>query len=341
MAAAVVAADWAERRPLGAAAPRWAAIALAFLAYWGARAALGIHHFDLPPLALVPGLLARYFDAVRIYAVRAWLPLPLTVGHPYAPNVLGVAIGAVVFSGLIALAAWRRRLAVPVTIFLVGLVPIGLAIARLGDSSERYFYLPAIGLALLLGEILAACAAAPWRALRVASPTAVCLVTLLGLFRLEARVPDWRADDTLFAAALRVNPEDAQANQYVGIAAIRRRDWDEACRALGVARKADPGSGRIAGAYAWALLQSGDAAAATRAAEDGVALEPFQVDTWWTLTLARHRAGDHRGELAAVEKLLELSPRHPGGREARARAECEVSGRTDCEDPRARAAQQQ
>jgi tetratricopeptide (TPR) repeat protein len=185
-----------------------------------------------------------------------------------------------------------------------------------------------------------ACAAAPWRALRVAAPAAVvCLATLLGLFRLEARVPDWLTDDTLFSASLRVNPEDAQANQYLGIAAIRRRDWGEACRALGVAHRADPDSGRIAGAHAWALLQSGEFAGAVRAAQEGVALEPFQVDTWWTLTLARHLAGDHKGELAAAEKVLELSPRHPGGRDARARAECEVSGRTDCDGPRAGAAQ--
>lgn len=330
MAAAVAAADWADRLRVRAAAPRWAALALAAAAWGAARTALAIPRFDLPAWHLVPGLLARYLDAIFIYGARALVPPPLTIGHPYGPSALGIAAGAALFAGLVALAAWRRRLAVPVAVFLAGLVPSALAIARFGEVPERYFYVPALGLALLLGDGVAACAAARPRLVRVAVPAAVAAFALHGLVRVELRLPDWRSDDALFAAALAVNPQDAQANLHVGVEASRRRDWGAAREALAVARRSDEGSGRIAGAYAWALLQTGDVGGAAREAEHAVGLEPRQPDSWWILALARHRAGDHAGELTAVDALLELSPDYPGGRPARALARCEVSGRADC-----------
>jgi len=40
----------------------------------------------------------------------------------------------------------------------------------------------------------------------VTAPVVVGLATLVGLVRLEARLPDWRSDDAIFAAALRVDP---------------------------------------------------------------------------------------------------------------------------------------
>lgn len=330
MAAVVLAMDWAERRAVSAAAPRWAAIGAAVAAWWGARAALAIPSFDLPGWSLVPGLLARYFDAVTIFLQRGVVTPPLTVGHPYQPSAVLTAAGVVIFLGLVAAAVWRRRLAVPVAIYLGGLVPIALAIGRFGEVPERYFYVPAIGLTMLLGDVVAASLEARWRLVRLAVPVAVGVLTLIGLVRVERRLPDWRSDDALFAAALEVDPEDAQANLFVGIEASRRREWGTARRTLAIARRSDPSSGRIASAYAWALLQTGDLGGAVREAAQAAELEPYQPDTWWALALARHRAGDHQGELAAIDELLRLSPDYPGGRPARALAACEASGRTGC-----------
>ena len=328
MLVVIAAMDWSERRPPAVAAPRWVAVGVAVAAWWAARAALDLRGFDLPPLHVLPGV---FLDATRIYFVRAIVPPPLTIGHPYAPGgALGIAIGGAVVVALVAAAVWRRRLAVPVAVFLAGLVPAAVAMAKFGQVPERYFYLPSIGLALLVGDLVAVALSSQRWLVRLSAPVAVGLATLVGLVRLEARLPDWRSDDAIFAAALRVNPEDADANLSVGIAAGRRGGWDEARRALALAERADPRSGRIASALALALLRSGDVVGGLEQADRATAISPYQPDAWFYLAQAHHQIGDHRGELSAIDRLLELSPDYPRARGSRVLAACEVSGGSRC-----------
>ncbi|HEX3759531.1 MAG TPA: tetratricopeptide repeat protein [Kofleriaceae bacterium] len=334
MLVVIVAMDWAERRAPAVAAPRWVAVGFAGAAWWIARAALGLSGFDLPPLHVLP---AVFLDAARIYFVRAIVPPPLTVGHPYTPGgALGAAIGGAVVVALVVAGIRRRRLAIPVAVFLAGLVPAAVAMAKFGQVPERYFYVPSIGLALLVGDLLAVSLRSQRPLVRLAAPVVVGLATLVGLVRLEARLPDWRSDDALFAAALQVNPEDADANLSVGVAAGRRGNWDEARRALAIAQHTDPHSGRIATALAWAMLRSGDLAGALQQAERASMIPPYEPDAWYYLALARHQTGNHAGELDAIDRLLKLSPDYPRARGSRVFAACEVSGGSRC----AEAAQQ-
>jgi hypothetical protein len=335
MLVVIAAIDWAEHRSPAAAVPRWVAVGTAVAAWWVARTALGLPGFDLPPLHVLAG---TFVDATRIYAVRAIVPSPLTIGHPYDPGgALGIAIGGALVVTLVALAVWRRRLAVPVAVFLAGLVPAAVAMAKFAHVPERYFYVPSIGLALLVGELVAVSLRSQRSVVRLCAPLAVGLAALVGLVRVEARLPDWQSDDAIFAAALRVNPEDADANLSVGIAAGRRGDWREAGRALVIAQLAEPHSGRIATALAWVLLRSGDAGGAVRQAEQATTMPPYQPDAWYCLAQARHEIGDHAGELAAIERLLALSPDFPRARGSRAFAACEVSGASRCVEAAQRA----
>jgi protein O-mannosyl-transferase len=345
MAAVVVAMDFADRRPLRAAAPRWAAIALALVIWMALRAAVGVRSFDLPTPGAVLTMLRIYPEAIAIYFRRALAAVPLTISHPYMPGgAFGVVAGMAIFAALVAAAVRWRRLAAPVAIFLAGLVPIVGAMTMFHDAPERYFYVPSIGLALLVGELVALAMSAQLRPgymterqaklvtrlVRVVVPAAVGIVMLLGIFRLERRLPDWQSNDTLWAAALRTDPLDPQANFNQAIAAGRRGDWGEALRAIEVAAHGDPSSGRIAGTYAWALLRTADFAGAVREAEHATVLAPYQPDCWYYLAFARHKIGDHAGELAAIEKLLRIAPDFPGAQEMHAIAACEVSGRKDC-----------
>src|SRR5262249_1298134 len=127
------------------------------------------------------------------------------------------------------------------------------------------------------------------------------------------------------------------ANLSVGIAAGRRGDWREAGRMLATAQRADPHSGRIATALAWVLLRTGDAAGAVRQAEKATTMPPYQPDAWFYLAQARHETGDHPGELAGMERLLERSPAYPRARGSRALAACEVSGASRCVEAAQRA----
>jgi Flp pilus assembly protein TadD len=346
MVAAVVAAmDFSDRRPVGAAALRWVAIVFALAIWMALRVAVGVKSFDLPTPEAVLAMVRIYPEAIAIYFWRALALVPLTISHPYmAGGALGDAAGIAIFAALVAATIRWRRLAVPAAIFLAGFVPIVGAMAMFHEASERYFYIPSIGLALLVADLVALALSAQHRPecmtqqqaklaarlVRVVVPAAVGIVVLLGIVRIERRLPDWRSNDTLWAAALKVNPLDPQANFNHAIAAGHRGDWGEALRAIEVAAHGDPSSGRIAGTYAWALLRTADFAGAVREAEHATALAPYQPDCWYYLAFARHKIGDHAGELAAIEKLLQIAPDFPGAMEMHEIAACEVSGRTDC-----------
>jgi tetratricopeptide (TPR) repeat protein len=332
MAAVVVAMDFAVRRPVRDAAPRWAAVGLAFVIWMGLRTLIGLKGFDLPSFASALAIILNYLEAIALYFWRAFTLPPLTISHPFTTNsVFGVLAGGLIFAALAAAAVLcRRRLAVPVAIFLAGLVPMAGAMTMFSEAPERYFYLPSIGLALLIGELLAFAMSKRHPLVRIAVSSVVGIFIIVGLILVEQRLPDWKSDDTLWSAALRVDPQDSQANYNLAISAGRRGDWIEAHRAIEIAARRNPDSARIANAYAWALLQTNDIPGAVREAKRATTLAPYQPDGWYYLAFALHKAGDHAGELAAIDKLLEISPGFPKARETREIAACEVSGRKDC-----------
>jgi tetratricopeptide (TPR) repeat protein len=347
MAAVVVAMDVAARRPLRDAAPRWIAVACAGVIWMGLRALIGLKGFDPPSFesALVIGL--NYLEAIALYFWRAFTFPPLTISHPFISNgVFGVLAGVVIFTALAAAAIlWRppvpkiaarkktkapRPLAVPVAIFLAGLVPMAGAVTMFSEVPERYFYLPSIGLALLLGELLAYALSQRHQMVSIGVPSMVGVLIIVGLILVEQRLPDWQSDDALWSAALRVDPQDPQANYNLALAAGRRGDWEYARRAIEIAARGNPDSARIATSHAWALLQTKDIPGAVREARRATILAPYQPDGWYYLAFALHHADDHAGELAAIDELLKIAPNFPRARQTRQIAACETEGRKDC-----------
>jgi tetratricopeptide (TPR) repeat protein len=332
MAAVVVAMDFADRRPARAAAPRWVAAGLALLIWMGLRSLVGLKGFELPAFESALKICLNYLEAIALYFWRAFSLPPLSISHPFTTNsIFGVLAGVLIFAVLaVAAVLWRRRLAVPVAIFLAGLVPMAGAMTMFSEAPERYFYLPSIGLALLIGELLAFAMSIRRRSVRIAVPSMVAVLILYGLVLVERRLPDWKNDDALWSAALRVDPRDAQANYNLALSAGRRGDWEGARRAIEIAAQGNPDSARIATAYAWVLHKTNDISGAVHAAKRATSLAPYQPDGWYYLALGLHRAGDHAAELAAIDRLLEISPNYPGAREGRRIAVCEASGKTNC-----------
>ena len=328
LAPVVLVDDWASRRGVRQALPRWTAVGLAIAAWAGLRAALGIAAVAPAPLASLPG---HFLSTVASYLLRALAPLPLTVSHGYAmggPATL--ALGGAVVAALLALALRHRSLAVPCAIFLAGMAPVAMAAGRLGQAPDRYLYLPSLGLAWLLASALQALGS--WRpaAGRVAM-AAAALAVAAGAVASARRLPDWASDDTLFSAALRVDPRDPLGNLHFGVAAGRAGRMEEALRTLQRGREGDPGSARIAGALAWVHLRRGDGPAALVEARRAVGLAPGFPEARLHLANALHLTGDHPGELAESTRAVALSPRYREARIVRAFARCEVERDPACE----------
>ena len=328
LAPVVLVDDRASRRSAREAWPRWVAVGLAIAAWAGLRAALGIAAVAPAPLASLP---AHYLSTVATYLLRALAPLPLTVSHGYAAgSAATLAAGGAVVAALGALSLRHRALAVPCALFLAGMIPVAMAAGRLGQVPDRYFYFPSLGLAWLLAAGLQALASSRPVAGRVAL-AAAALVVAAGAVASARRLPDWVSDDTLFSAALRVDPNDPLGNLHFGVAAGRAGRLDEARRTLERGREGDPGSVRIAGALAWVHLRRGDGPAALVEARRAVALAPSFPEARLHLANALHLAGDHRGELDEATRALALSPRYREARIVRAFARCELERDPACE----------
>lgn len=63
----------------------------------------------------------------------------------------------------------------------------------------------------------------------------VILVCLLGAARVWRRIPDFRTEETFFAAVARDYPGNARAHWVLGLAALSRRDRESAVRGIGTA----------------------------------------------------------------------------------------------------------
>jgi len=336
MLAVVVAMDFADRRSLREAAPRWVAVALAVVVWMGLRTLIGLKGLDFPPPAAVLAIILNYLEAIALYFWRAFTFPPLTISHPLTSSgVIGVLAGGLIFVALsVAAIFWKedgqRRLAVPVAIFLAGLVPMAGAVTMFSEAPERYFFIPSIGLALLIGELLMFAMSNRHRLLHFAVPSVVGVLIIVGLVVVEMRLPDWKSDKALWSAALRVEPQDPQANYNLAIIAGRNGAWNEASRMMKIATEGKPDSARMANAYAWILLETNYYTGALREAKRATELAPYEPNGWYYLAFSLHKFGDHKGELAAIEKLLEIAPDYPRVREMKEAAACEASGRRGC-----------
>jgi tetratricopeptide (TPR) repeat protein len=185
-------------------------------------ASLGPFLSGRPPGAL----LADYLSAVGVYSSRALDPFPLSLDHPYQPLTPLALLGVAAAMAAVAALCWRSpRLAAPATLFLLGMAPIGLMLEQTGTSAERYFLGPSVGLAWALGlGIDTYFRGEPFR-----SHSRVLVGSLAAVVACAAgacqRLPDWQSEETIYAAAERVDPGGWFGAFHLGVVQVdQRRD---------------------------------------------------------------------------------------------------------------------
>jgi protein O-mannosyl-transferase len=180
--------------------------------------------------ALVPewhvSLPARVQNALYSYAmyvVKVFWPVHLGVLYPHPLNKLTFVQVALSSLLLIAVSAfvWRERLGRPYLLagwlwFLGTLVPmIGLIQVGAQGMADRYMYLPAIGLSLML--VWRVSDWAEEQRLNVWMTAAVTLTILVVLCVLTFRqIGYWRSSYDLWAHTLEVTQDNYMADDYVG-----------------------------------------------------------------------------------------------------------------------------
>ena len=169
--------------------------------------------------------LAMLVAPVRLSADYSFNQVPLALSW-YEPRFW---MAAALLSGMaaVALALWRRRpeITVAAALFAIPLALTANLLFPIGTiKGERLLYLPSAGACLAVGWLLAWLSASRPR-------TAGAVVTaLLALFaaRTWVRNDDWRNEQTLYAAAVRVAPESAKAHHNLAVALQRAGDYDNA-----------------------------------------------------------------------------------------------------------------
>ena len=266
--------------------------------------ALSLISFIDNPLAHVPWS-TRLLTALKIAGKYLWLfvwPAKLSADYSYnaiplatslfEPEVLwafaawGGLLGLAVFSYI-----WGRRLAFfSIGFTVLTFLPASNLLLLIGTiMGERLFYLPSVGLCLLIGAGWDRVRAWAQNAGRLRPVTRVSvgvfsLVLLLLTARTILRNRDWRDTETLMQSAVRVVPRSVKVHYNLGVFHQERHEVAKALRAYEEAIDVLEQAGRL-----W----------------------PKLPDVHYTLGLAYAKEGRWQEAEAACRRALELDPRNP------------------------------
>ena len=257
-----------------------------------------------------------WFVGKSLYPVglTAYVPVPPVGVTTTAAYVLAALSVAGLVAGLVAY-SWRRGLRlVPfgVFFFLVAILPVSrlVPIGIRYMVADRFFYIPGIGLLLLLAYGLSRWIRWPGalRPLRIAA-VAMLLLAWGGLTFAQSRV--WRTSETLWTRVLERVPDATVALNGLALARLDDGQLDQADAYLQRSIQADPDFEET-----WVLrtrlaYRQGDLAAAERylATAKTKGLSPLLgADIEAKL---RSVAGDHRSAILALSAYLELQPAAP------------------------------
>ncbi|MCS6771199.1 MAG: tetratricopeptide repeat protein [Kiritimatiellae bacterium] len=249
-------------------------------------------------LLTAPDLFLRYLGLMAV-------PWPLCVDRviePVAaimsPRFL-MAVGVAV-AWASAAVAMRRR--VPLAALGMGWIalqfgPVSNLVPLFNPFAERYAYAMIPGFAMLAASL-------PLSRSWVRVGLTLLAVTFLAL--LQLRLQDWRDDETLWRATLRVEPRSARAHTWLGLAALERGDLESA--ALWFARADLLNPQDVTALINLAILDGrrGDLDSASARLEEAVRRRPGKSEAWANLAVVRELQGRPAAAQQARERAQAL-----------------------------------
>ncbi len=121
-------------------------------------------------------------------------------------------------------------------------------------------------------------------------------------------VGDWDGAMTQYRAAIRVDPNDAEAHEVLGIALGNKGDWDGEIAEEREAVRLKPDDAEAHDALGYALWRKGDSDGAIAEAREAVRLKPDLAEAHDTLGAALGNKGDLDGEINEEREAIRLKP---------------------------------
>jgi Tfp pilus assembly protein PilF len=158
-------------------------------------------------------------------------------------------------------------------------------------AAERYAYMPSVGVAVLLGAVVAPRGALG--GITAASRIAAVVVVAFGLgFASFGRSLVWANDATLSSEVARSSPRSPLAHQMRADVLLREGRLDEAIRSYERAASLDPRSSTVLRSLGRTLLRAGDPVSAARAFRRAIDAEPDWTAPRVDLAVACATTGD-------------------------------------------------
>ena len=267
----------------------------------------------------VPFRLANAAVACALYLRKLVWPVDLSVFylHPGRWPAWAVAVSALLVVAVTAAAIWQARrrpyLIVGWLWFLGMLVPvIGLVQAHVQALADRFAYLPAIGVFVMIvwavADWVGRCSSVSF--FRIARPCCVLAALVIAgcVVMTSLQLRHWRNSVTLLQRAVRVEPANSVARVMLGNALFERRQLDNALREYQIALRLRPDN-----AEAWlhagaALTGLGRPAEAIPYLTKASQLAPGWSEPQRRLGLALLSQGHLKEAREAYQKLIPLIP---------------------------------
>jgi len=294
-----------------------------------ARADEGATSLALNLLVAIRGLTHHLWKTILPIRLSAFYPYPEDPAH-WDVALVASSIGVLVL-GLLLVRFGRhsRPVLFGATFFLVTLLPV-LKIFPVGNAmaADRYTYIPAAGLVVLIG--LAAergfaitsrwaftfKSAARWRAAagglaQMAVPAAVILLALLLGLTTSKRCEVWRDSLTLWRDVIAKHPEVPLAHYNLGLALRLNGDLEGALRCYTRTIELDPRHARAHNNLAFVLRLEERFAAAESHALRALSLEPRLWEAHLNLAYISGAQGRYGEALAAAHHVLDINAASP------------------------------
>jgi protein O-mannosyl-transferase len=266
-------------------------------------------HLPLRVCYLVVFYLAKILVPIHLSSVYI-LPEPLSLRNPIV--VLSIAGTVLLIAGLAISRRWTPALWVGLAIFFVGLAPtMGLVGYSWVVASDKYVYLPAVGLAIVVAWLLERIGAGgPGRGRRRQAAILAVVLIAAGLLATGTRryLAQWQSTERFIDYMLSLTPDSPELRNHSGCARLAKGETDQALREFDRAIRLQPTN-----AYAYANRgiahhARGDYDQEVRDCTRAIELKPDFAEAYNNRGGAYGAKGDYDAEIRDCTKALELRP---------------------------------
>ncbi|MSR67754.1 tetratricopeptide repeat protein [Candidatus Peribacteria bacterium] len=254
------------------------------------------------------------------------LPHDLSLLYPYSKTIsvmdpgIFMPIVALVLLGLLVFINRRatKMIATGIGIFLVMLVPSLPNIERGTDlyvASDRYAYVPSIGLLLIMAYLLRLLREKITQKQKTAlTLTGLLLITTFG-FQTNRRSLTWRNNRTLYASVLSLYPNSYVAHSNLGLDALERSEFETAASEFRLARGIhDTTDMKINEAIALnnlgaRLINEKKWQQAIEVLSEAAVLNPIVSDIYFNLGVCFEQMGKRKEARSAFLEAVRLNPK--------------------------------